>query len=340
MTSLFNSLDAISSVRLIDGPTPIQRLNRLESVLRSDVALYVKRDDLMSVGGGGNKLRKLEYLLGDALAQGCDAFVTTGGLQSNHARLSAAACARLGLKCELVLAPMVNYDGDGYTQNGNVLLDKLFGATVHEVPRGTDALAFAHERANELRTLGYKPYVAGLGGSTPIGALGYVSGARELLEQEAQRGEAFSHIVIPSGSFGTHAGLAIGLAMANAQPERIQAFTVLSPLDVAITKTRDLIGQVQAQLRFQSSVAADAVRIDGSQLGEGYGIPTDGMLEAVRLLAQTEGLLLDPVYSGKAFAGLLHDIRRGAIAAGSSALFIMTGGTPGLFAYRQTFDRP
>jgi D-cysteine desulfhydrase len=338
MNSPFDSLDRIARARLLDGPTPIQRLNRLESVLGKDVAIHVKRDDLMSLGAGGSKLRKLEFLMGDALAQGCDAFVTTGGLQSNHARLSAAACARLGLKCEVVLAPMVRYHGDGYRDNGNVLLDKLLGATVHEVPEGTDALAFAHERAAVLRSLGFKPYVAGLGGSTPVGALGYVSGARELLAQEAERGEAFSHIVLPTGSCGTHAGLSVGLAMASARPQRLQAFTVLSPRDVAMTKTRELIGHLQAQLEFASSEAADAVRIDEGQLGDDYGIPTDAMREAVRLMAQTEGLLLDPVYSGKAFAGLLHDIRHGAIPPGSSVLFIMTGGMPGLFAYREVFD--
>lgn len=328
---------------LLDGPTPIQRLHRLEQELgdaRGGVRLYVKRDDLMGLGGGGNKLRKLEFLMGEAVAQKCDTFIAIGGIQSNHARLSAAAAARAGLSCELVLAPMVPRDDDEYRRNGNVLLDGIFGATVHEVPGAADAVDFAEERAAALRAAGRRPYVVGMGGSSTVGCLGYVACAREIVEQEGVEPGGFARIVVPNGSSGTHAGLAAGLAAMHRDPARVRAFAVLAPDEDTQRATLALARETLSLLDADASIDTAAIDVSGDQRGEGYGIPTAAMLDAVRLMARTEGLLLDPVYSGKAFAGLLADIRRGAFRNGDAVLFIMTGGVPGLFAYRAAFETP
>jgi L-cysteate sulfo-lyase len=325
---------------LLDGPTPIQRLHRLEQALGESaggVRLFVKRDDLMGIGGGGNKLRKLEFLLGVALAQGCDTFVAIGGIQSNHARLSAAAAARAGLACELVLTRMVPRDDEEYRRNGNLLLDGLFGATIHEPPGDADALAFAEARAAALRALGRRPYVVGLGGSTPLGCLGYAECAREIVAQEEAGGVRFARIVVPNGSSGTHAGLVAGMAALRAGPARIRAFAVLAPQQDTQRTTLRLARETLALLDADAPLGPEAIDVRGDQRGDGYGIPTTAMFEAVRLMARTEGLLLDPVYGGKAFAGLLADLRRGAVEAGD-VLFIMTGGIPGLFAYRPAFE--
>lgn len=325
------------AVSLLAHPSPIERLERLEAALGTHVRIYVKRDDVAGIGGGGNKLRKLEFLLGDAIAQGCDTFVTTGGLQSNHCRLSAAASARMGLACELVLADVVPRHDADYRGNGNLLLDAIFGATVHRVPGDADRPAFLQARAEALRAEGRKAYVVGAGGSSPVGALGYVACAREILGQEAALGERFVRIVVPNGSAGTHAGLAAGMAAAGEDVTRVQSYAVLATPEAAHAETLALAQATLAANALPGSVTAAEVVIEGSQRGPGYGIPTAAMREAVELLARTQGLLLDPVYSGKAFAGLLAAIRGGAFRAGEAVLYVMTGGVPGLFAYREVF---
>lgn len=328
-------LDAFPRIRLFDAPTPIQRLERVEQALGlSGPRLFAKRDDLMGLGGGGNKLRKLEFLLGAAIDQRCDTFVTTGALQSNHARLSAAAAARMGLAAELMLVDTVPRDDPAYRRNGNQLLDGLFGATVHVLPRGADALAAAHARAGQLRAEGRTPYVVGAGGSSPVGALGYAACAAEIRAQEAELGLSFRTIVVANGSHGTHAGLAAGMAAAGDDPRRILSFTVLADLEEAERGTHALANETLALLG-GAALPRDALRVDGSQRGEAYGVPTEAMLAAVRLMARREGLLIDPVYSGKAFAGVLAGLAKGRFDG--DVLFVMTGGTPGLFAYRPAF---
>lgn len=333
-------LERFHRIKLLEHITPIERLERLERALAAQTnppRIYVKRDDVAGLGGGGNKLRKLEFLMGEALQRGCDTFITVGGRQSNHARLTAAVSARMGLRCELVLADVVPRQDEAYLRNGNVLLDGLFGARLHHLPGSADALAFAHERASVLEGDGRRAYVVGAGGSSPVGCLGYAACAAELVRQERELGERFVRIVIPNGSAGTHAGLAAGLAAMEADPQRLQSFTVLAPLDQARAITTDLAQRTLALLDSDRAFDASAIRIAGEQRGQGYGIPTDAMLEAVRLLARTEGFLLDPVYSGKAFAGLLAAIRKGEFKQDEAVLFIMTGGTPALFAYEPAF---
>lgn len=254
--------------------------------------------------------------------------------------LSAAAAARAGLSCELVLTRVVPRDDEEYRRNGNILLDGIFGATVHELPGAANPLDLAEERAAELRAEGRRPYVVGSGGSSVVGCLGYAACAREIVEQEGVEAGGFARIVVPNGSSGTHAGLAAGFAAMHRDPARVRSFAVLAPVEDARRETLGLARATLAILDEKGSIDPAALDVVGDQRGEGYGIPTSAMFEAVRLMARTEGLLLDPVYSGKAFAGVLADIRRGAFQTGDAILFVMTGGVPGLFAYRPAFETP
>ena len=324
---------------LIGGATPIQRLTRLERTIgcSEGPGIYVKRDDVMGVGGGGNKLRKLEFLVGEALSQGCDTFITTGARQSNHARLSAAAAARACLSCELVLTDTVVRTDEAYRCNGNVLLDDLFGATVHRRPNGTDAMAVAELRRAELIAAGLRPYVVGSGGSSPVGCLGYAACAAEIIAQEVDLGLRFGRIVVPNGSSGTHAGLAAGLKALGDDASRITSFSVLAPLETTEKTTRAIAEQTLCLLGQKYAFGDNEIRVSGDQLGASYGMPTDAMFEAVRLVARTEGLLLDPVYGGKAFAGVIAAVRNNAWRDVGPVLFVMTGGLPGLFAYEPAF---
>jgi L-cysteate sulfo-lyase len=341
--SLSQALSLLPRRDLLEGPTPIQRLHRIEMALGSSlngVRIYAKRDDLMSLGGGGNKLRKLEFLLGDAAAAGADTIIATGGRQSNFARLTAAAAAKLGLACELVLARMVLRSGDEYDRNGNILLDDLFGARIHDLPSGVDASRFAEERAGELRRAGHSAYVALLGGSSPVGSIGYAACALEIQAQSHDLDIDFVGVVIPNGSSGTQAGLVAGYRALGLDTTRVKSHTVLAPVGNALTATVEKANAALILLGFGASVNSGDVEISGGQLGAGYGVPTPAMIEAVRLMASQEGLLLDPVYSGKAFAGLLADISAGQYKAGANVLFIMTGGSPGLYAYASDFLAP
>lgn len=322
---------------LLDGPTPIQHLPRLSSHL-GGVNIFVKRDDLNGLGGGGNKLRKLEFLIGEALATGADTILTVGARQSNHARLTAAAAARVGLKCELVLTRMVPRVDSDYIDNGNVLLDGLFDAHVHDLPGSANALQFAEERANALRAQGRHVYVCPLGGSSPVGCLGYADCAAEITAQSHAAGLSFDRIVVPNGSGGMQAGLVAGLVALHRDPSIVSGFAVYGNAQQAHSATLDKANQTARLIDANLRVESDAISIDEGQLGPGYGIPTDSMRAAVRLLASMEGLLLDPVYGGKAFAGLVENVASGNYPAGQTILFLMSGGLPGLFAYRSEFQ--
>ena len=340
-TRLDTALNAFARADLLQGPTPIQRGERLERLLGLEtqgIGLFLKRDDHMLIGGGGNKLRKLEFHIGAALAAGVDTVITIGGLQSNHARLTAAVCARLGLACELILTRSVPKTEVDYELNGNVLLDQLFGAEISMLAGGTDSLARAETRAAQLRESGRKVMVLPTGGSTPLGSLGYARGAAEIAQQETTLGLTFKQVVVPNGSAGTHAGLAAGFQLLDRGTSIVKSYSVLSDQDTSADRTLKLTQDTLALLGSDAIVQADEISIDGSQLGNGYGLPTPAMQDAVHLMARAEGLLIDPVYSGKAFAGLLADLRQGHFRAGDNVLFVMTGGTPGLYAYRETFQ--
>ncbi|WP_080420611.1 D-cysteine desulfhydrase family protein [Burkholderia ubonensis] len=321
---------------LLEGPTPIQYLPRLSDHL-GGVNVFVKREDLNGLGGGGNKLRKLEFLIGEALASGADTIITVGARQSNHARLTAAAAAHVGLKCELVLTRAVPRFDTDYIDNGNILLDGLFDAHVHDLPGAAASLQFAEERANELRAQGRNVYVCPLGGSSAIGCLGYADCAAEIMAQSNAIGLTFDRIVVPNGSGGMHAGLLAGFVALGLNPSFVSGFAVYGMAEQARYTTLDIANQTARLINMDLRVDSSAVSIDESQLGQGYGIPTNSMRSAVRLLASTEGLLIDPVYGGKAFAGLVENAISGNYLAGQNILFVMTGGLPGLFAYRSEF---
>src|SRR5579862_1779531 len=229
--SLADTLTHMPRVALIDAPTPIQPLKRIEEVMGpalDGVKLYAKRDDLLGLGGGGSKLRKLEYLMGDAAAKGCDTIIATGGIQSNFTRVAAAACAREKIACELVLAPLVPETDAEYEQSGNTLLNDLFGAKIHVLGGGESAADFARRRAAELTAQGRRPYLTPGGGSSSISALGYVRCALELDSQLNRGGLEEANIVTANGSNGTHAGLLAGFKALGRSPQRLQAFTVLA----------------------------------------------------------------------------------------------------------------
>jgi len=340
-TASLAALDALPRVDLLDGPTPITRLTRIEDALdlpARGIRVHAKRDDIMSLGGGGNKLRKLEYHLGAALADGVDTIISVGGVQSNHARLTAAASARLGLACELILGRMVPRDSDDYEKNGNVLLDDLFGARPLLAAKGENTMDLANARAEVLRAEGRNVRIIPLGGSTPVGVLGYVRCAREIAMQEMALGKPFDRIVVPNGSSGTHAGLVAGFAAMGRDPRLAKGYAVLASAEKARESTRDLANAALGLLGTPGWLAVEDIDVDESQLGGGYGVTTDAMIEAVRLMASREGVLLDPVYSGKAFAGLVQGLRDGTVRDGEDVLFVVTGGVPGLYAYRAAFS--
>lgn len=313
------------------GKTPIEYLANLTAYLGGP-QIYMKRDDMLGLAGGGNKTRKLEFLMADALAQGADTILTCGAVQSNHCRLTLAAARKEGLRCQLVLEERV---ADSYRPDasGNNYLFHLLGVeAIRVVKGGSDMLGELNKLADELRAQGRKPYVIPGGGSNEIGALGYVSCAQELLEQSFESGTHFTHIVVASGSAGTHAGLLLGLRGQN----------VTTPL-IGISVNRPHDRQQQAVYHLACSTAEricpavklaleDVVVFDG-YVGPGYSLPTDGMVEAVQLLARKEAILMDPVYTGKAMAGMLDLIRQGYFKKDDRVLFVHTGGSPALYAY-------
>ena len=319
------------------GPTPIERLDRFSQALGADApTVYIKRDDQLGLAGGGNKTRKLEFLVADALAQGADTLITCGGVQSNHCRLTLSAAAREGLKCRLVLAESEpgDYHPDG---SGNVLLYRLLGAErIITVPWGTDLNAALKGAATAAEAEGRRPYPIPLGGSHPLGALGYLACALELLAQAEAAGLELHHVVLPVGSGGTLAGFLLGLrAAGSAIP--VTGMTVLSGRAAAEATTDALIRSTAAFLGSAVAIPpAEVVCLD-DWLGAGYTLPTDGMREAVALLARTEGILLDPTYTGKAMAGLIGLARAGRLRKGDNVLFLHTGGSPGLYARPELF---
>lgn len=316
-------------------PTPLEPMERLTALLRGNHRrvpnLWIKRDDCTGLATGGNKTRKLEFLVGDALAQGADILITQGATQSNHARQTAAAAARAGLECRLLLERRQVRDEE-YERSGNVLLDELLGAQiVDRLPAGTDMAAAMEALAEELRAAGRRPYVIPGGGSNPIGALGYVECALELDAAPIP----VDWVVHATGSTGTQAGLVAGLRAVHS-PARVLGVSVRQPEQKQIdavhslaTRTAELIG---------AEVGRDDVLVDDRWVGEGYGVPTESMIDAMRLLAETEGILLDPVYSGKGFAGLLGAVADERFDETDNVVFVHTGGVAALFGYRSTFQ--
>ena len=311
--------------------TPLERLDHLSRALGGP-EIWIKRDDLTGLTGGGNKTRKLEFLMADALASGADTIVTQGAVQSNHCRLTLSAAVKEGLKCRLILEERVagSYLPDG--TGNNLLFDLLGVESVTVVPAGTDMAAAMKAQADDLARAGRKAYVIPGGGSNPLGALGYVACAEEILHQTFDMGLALDHVVVASGSAGTHAGLLVGLLAANAGLP-LTGINVRRPQAEQEGNVHKLSVETAAFVG-APEVPRSAVRALDEWVGEGYSIPTERMVEAVRMFASLEGVLLDPVYTGKAAAGLIGLIRRGEFIKGQRVLFVHTGGSPALYAYR------
>jgi L-cysteate sulfo-lyase len=294
--------------------------------------IYVKRDDCTGLATGGNKTRKLEFSMGEALQQGADTVITVGAIQSNHVRQTAAAACKLGLKCEVLLEHRIGSPSKIYTTSGNIFLDKIFGANLREYPGGTnfdDAMAVV---ADEVRAGGGNPYIIPGGASNSVGALGYVDCGVELLQQFSEQDLLVDHIVTATGSAGTHAGLAVGLRGCGSEIS-IQGFGVNAAKDVQEERVFKLAVETAELVGSPGCVVRDDIVADCNYIGPGYGEPTELMNEAVLMLARFEGLLFDPVYSGKALAGMIDYVRKGRFTKAEKIVFLHTGGSAGLFAY-------
>jgi L-cysteate sulfo-lyase len=316
-------------------PTPLERLDRLTKELAGP-EIWIKRDDCTGMSTGGNKTRKLEFLMAEAMAAGADTVITQGATQSNHARQTAAFAAKLGLACHILLEDRTGSNNANYNGNGNVLLDHLHGATTSKRAGGTDMAAEMVTLGQTLQGQGRKPYIIPGGGSNPTGALGYVNCAFELVSQANDRGLVIDHLVTATGSAGTQAGLITGLKALNAGIPLL-GIGVRAPKEKQEEAVFNLAQRTAEKLGCPGVVARADVVANTDYVGAGYGIPRADTIEAIQMFAQLEGVLLDPVYSGKGGAGLIDLIRKGQFKKGQRVVFLHTGGAAGLFGYDAVF---
>lgn len=324
-------LSRFPRVSLAHLPTPLERLPRLSAHLGGP-QIFVKRDDCTGLATGGNKTRKLEFSMAAAVDAGADTVITVGALQSNHVRQTAAAACKLGLRCEVLLEHRVDEPSDDYLNSGNVLLDRIFGANLREYPAGTDFDAEMRTVADAVNAGGGRAYIIPGGASNAIGALGYVNCAMELQSQANERGLVIDHLVTATGSAGTQGGLIVGLQATHAAIPLL-GIGVSAPQDEQEQKVFELACETADYIGVPGIVAREDVVANCDYVGAGYGVPTQAMNEAVMLLARLEGLLFDPVYSGKALAGLIDLVGQGYFKGAENIVFLHTGGSAALFAY-------
>ena len=294
----------------VTTPTPIEHCPNFSKALGADIDVYIKRDDMLPGTAGGNKTRKLDFCIADALQKGCDTVITCGAVQSNHCRLTLSWAVHEGMDCHLVLE--------------------------ERVKGGSNMMEAMEKVAAKLTAEGRKPYIVPGGASTPLGALGYVGCMEEIMHQMFEMGLNFDHMVVPSGSAGTHAGIIAGMIGNNINIP-VTGIGVNRPKPVQENAVHTLANQTLDLLGVEARVPAEKVVAFDDYVGPGYSLPTDAMVEAVQMLAETEGILLDPVYSGKAMSGLIDLARKGYFAKGSKVLFLHTGGSPALYAYLPCF---
>lgn len=319
-------LPSFPKLELLGAPTPLEHLPRLSGYLGRDI--FIKRDDFTPVALGGNKLRKLEFLAADALRQGADVLLTAGAIQSNHVRQTAAVAAKLGLKCVTLLENPLATTASNYLSNGNRLLLDLMDAEVVMVDALHDPAAQLEEQATRLEAQGFRPYIVPVGGSNALGALGYVECAQEMAHQ-IEGVVDFAAVVVASGSAGTHAGLAVGLEVLMPETELV-GVTVSRKAD----EQRPKVVAIQQQLAASLEMTASApITLWDEYFGPQYGMPNEEGMEAIKLLARLEGIFLDPVYTGKAMAGLIDGISQKRFRREGPIAFVHTGGSPALFAY-------
>ena len=324
---------------LFSGFTPLEFLPRLTAEI-GGAELWVKRDDLTQLAFGGNKVRQLEFYLGQAQAQQADTILITGAVQSNFVRLAAAAANKMGMACHIQLEHRVQSQDPLYHENGNVLLDKLLGATLHHYPHGEDeagADAALHQLASELKAQGQTPYIIPLApGHPPYGALGYVRAAEELQSQCDTEQLKFDHIVVASGSGATHGGLLFGLRQLN-NTTPVHGICVRRPAAQQVPRIEKRCEELAQMMQVDNPVANTDVLIDEQHLAPGYGLSNAASNQAIRLTAQRESLILDPTYTAKSMAGAISLAR--TLPKTQRVLFIHTGGTPGVFAYQQAIEQ-
>ena len=323
-------LKNFSRVDLCHQPTPLEEMPRLSAALDGP-KFWIKRDDCTGLATGGNKTRKLEFLLADALQQGADMLVTQGAVQSNHVRQTAAAACKFGLDCHALLERRVPDRAADYETTGNVLFDHIFGTTIEFRPPGLDMNAEARAVTEKFAANGRKPYFIPGGGSNEIGALGYVSCAYEMLAQFDAQGLDVGWIVLASGSAGTHAGLLAGLHAAGSDIP-VMGISVRQPRERQIAAVHKLAAATAAQLT-DTPLSLEKTVIDDGYVGSGYGLPTEGTIAAINLIARKEGVLLDPVYSAKGLAGMIGLTEQKFFDRQKDVVFLHTGGAAALFAY-------
>ena len=317
---------ALPRFALLDGPSPLAPLRRFSSALGGGVEVWIKREDLLPLAFGGNKLRNLEFLVGAALAEGADTLVTSGRRWSNHCRLTAAAGAKAGLDVHLVLTGPPPAPG---AEGPNQALDGLLGATVHftAAEDRSERATLVGQVGADLRAQGRRPFVMDVGGTGATGAAGQVLAGLELAEQLSSRGIGEVTVVLPTATGGTQAGVVAGLILAAPPTRAVVGVAVASPAAEIASTVQRLVSEIAPLIGV--GVPSSAIVVDGDHLGEGYGRPTEAATEATRLLARSEGILVDPIYTAKALAGLVARVRDGRL--GGPVVFWHAGGTPGLF---------
>lgn len=321
--------------RYTEGQTPIEKLSRFSKQLDGPT-IYMKRDDLLGLAAGGNKTRKLEFVVADAITKGADTLITCGAVQSNHCRLTLAAAVKEGLKCRLILEERVPKSYNLQASGNNFLFQLMGVEKIKVVPGGSDMMKEMQTEADEVAAAGRKAYIIPGGASNSLGALGYVACAEEILNQIFEKGLRIHRVVCASGSAGTHAGLVTGFCGTNSN---------IPVVGINVSRTKEaqeelVYGLVQKTAEYvgvEGKIPREAVLCFGDYVGAGYSLPTPGMTEAVKLLARTEAILLDPVYTGKTMAGMIDLVRKGYFKKDENILFVHTGGSPALYAYRETF---
>ena len=319
--------------RYTQGNTPIEKLPRLSELLGGPT-IYMKRDDLLGLAGGGNKTRKLEFLVAEALQQGADTLITCGAVQSNHCRLTLAAAVKEGLKCRLVLEERVPGSYRPQAGGNNFLFRLMEVEKVTVAGGGSDMEAAMQQVADDVNAEGRKAYVIPGGGSNPLGATGYVACAQEIIAQTFELGIDIDHVVCASGSAGTHAGLVTGLYGSNSRIP-VSGINVSRSRNEQEQLVYELVKSTAAHVGVATEIPVAAVRCYDEYVGPGYSLPTAEMAEAVRMLAGLEGILMDPVYTGKAMAGLIDLVRKGTFNKDENILFVHTGGSPALHVYME-----
>ena len=323
-------------IHLAHLPTPLEAMPRLSKEL--GVEIWIKRDDCTGLSTGGNKTRKLEFLMAEADAHGADIVITQGATQSNHARQTAAAAAKLGIECHILLEDRTGYSNTNYNTNGNVLLDHLHGATTEKFPSGHNMVEEMDRVALQKQENGLNVYIIPGGGSNATGALGYVNCAFELLSQINDRSLKISRVIHATGSSGTQAGLVTGLCAMNANIPLLGIGT-RAPKPKQEQMVYDLALKTAQKLGCSGVVQRKDVVANTNYVGEGYGLPTETGLEAIEMFAALEGILLDPVYSAKGAAGLIDLARKGKFEDDERVVFLHTGGAVGLFGYDFVFEK-